>query len=159
MATVGEINGQISELRSKLAVAKMLVLYLKTNYMPADGGQAEMFVTRTDFGRVPADHIELTSADLVEYMDGLQKDLERLENTPIAELLKEAVVPTSHAVVATVAPEPQKTEATPAPKPVAPAVKANGNGHPKPVAKEVPSGTGSRSQDPPVASAAPAGKS
>jgi len=158
MATVGEINGQISELRSKIAVAKMLVLYLKTNYMPADGGMAEMFVTRSDHGRVPADHIEMTSADLVEYMDGLQTSLTRLENTPIAELLKEPVVPATPTVVTSAAEpkaEPQKTEA----KPAAPAAKTNGNGHVKPVAKESPSGPGDRNQNPPAPAAAPAGKS
>ena len=154
MATVGEINGQISELRSKLAVAKMLVLYLKTNYMPADGGLAEMFVTRTDHGRVPAEHIELCSADLVEYMDGLQASLTKLENTPIAELLKEPVVPVTQPVVTPTA-ESLKSEAKIEAKS---STKANGN-HVKPVVKESPSGPGDRSQNQPAPAAAPAGKS
>lgn len=143
MPTVGQINEEISRLRSKIAVTKGIVLHLKTNYMPADGGNAEMFFVRTDFGRVPAEHVELTVADLVAYLDGLQIELLKWEATPVGEPPKEAVMPT----------EPEVAKPTVEVK-VAPKT----NGHPaKP--KETPIGTANRSQDQPATGPAPAGKS
>ena len=83
MTTVGQINEKISSLRSKIAVTEGVVLYLKTHYMPGENSTPEMHFTRSDYGKVPADHIEKTIADYVEYLDSLKIDLAKLENTEI----------------------------------------------------------------------------
>jgi hypothetical protein len=142
MLTVGQINEQISLLRSKIAVTEGIVLYLKTHYMPSDGGPAEMHFTRSDYGKVPPSHVERTIADYVEYLDSLKIELARLEDVPIA------VPEDTPKLAAGQHAEPKKTP----PKPQGPKAVAKPNGQlTKPQAhKEAPSGTARGSEDQPA---------
>ena len=84
MPTVGQITDKISELRSKVAITDGLILHLKTNYLPSDGGDAEMHFTRAaDNGIVSASHVESAIADLVEHLDTLKHELHQWENLTV----------------------------------------------------------------------------
>jgi hypothetical protein len=91
MSTFREINKKISELRSKIAVAEGLVLYLKTHYLPHEltKAPAEMHFTRDDYGRVPYDHIASYSVDLVDHLDTLKYELNQLEESPTSQVPQE----------------------------------------------------------------------
>jgi len=150
MLTVGQLNEQISLLRSKIAVTEGIVLYLKTHYMPSDGGPAEMYFTRSDYGKVPPSHIERTIADYVEYLDSLKIELVRLEEVPIAvpeDTPKLAVG--QHAELKKVPPKPQGPKAV---------VKPNGQLAKPQARKEAPSGTARGSEDQPAAQQQVAGR-
>jgi hypothetical protein len=151
MLTVGQINEKISTLRSKIAVTQGLVLYLKSHYMPSDGTTAEMHFTRSDYGKVPPDHVEATIADYVDYLDTLKIELEKWENTPISTPEPSKLTPGQEPVPPP-APAPEQ-------KPVA---KANG-GQPAPAKpatrKEALHAAQRSGQDQPAArQPAPAGK-
>jgi hypothetical protein len=118
MATVAQISEKISKLRSKIAVTEAVVLYLKTNYLPTDSVEAEMRVTRADFAVVPADHIEMSITDYVDYIDDLRAQLDEWENLSVE------------------IPVPKKAEAKEKPEPE------------KKRKKEAPSGTARGHQDP-----------
>lgn len=84
--TAGQILTTVSELRSKIAILKLLVVHLQTNYMRADDDDderapPEMYVEREDFARVPDEHIALGVSDLLSLIVGYQRELAEWEGT------------------------------------------------------------------------------
>jgi hypothetical protein len=118
MLTVGQLNAQISLLRSKIAVTEGLILYLKTHYMPSEAGDADpemSFHREDDYGRVPPGHINSSIEDYVDYLDGLRAKLSELEGTGvIPEAIKPVEPPVLEEGKTTEAEEPPPAP-TPAP--------------------------------------------
>jgi hypothetical protein len=80
MPTVGQIADKISELKSRIAIAEGLQLYLRANYMSSDAGEPEMTFTRDDWATVPEAHIKTHLADVDEQLNEYREELEAWEN-------------------------------------------------------------------------------
>jgi hypothetical protein len=63
--TAGAASNKIIELKSKLAIYASWVELIKANYLPYDGGAAEVTVTRDDDGGVCSEqHFQAVLADI-----------------------------------------------------------------------------------------------
>lgn len=71
---------KISEIRSKISVFEGLILYLRTNYLSSDTGDAEMRYTRSDHASVPEAHVEATIHELETKISEYRDELEQWEN-------------------------------------------------------------------------------
>lgn len=79
----GTVVYKISEIRSKISVFEGLVLYLRTNYLSSDSGEAEMRYTRTDYATVPEAHVEMSIHELEAKIGEFRDELEQWENLPL----------------------------------------------------------------------------
>lgn len=62
--TAGAASNKIIELKSKLAIYSSWVELIKANYLPYDGGAAEVVVTRDDGGICSEQHFQAVLADV-----------------------------------------------------------------------------------------------
>lgn len=75
--TAAAIASQISELRSKIAVYRVLSSNLLSNYLESDAGAAEMNITREDGAVVLNEHVEAVVAELSQRISDLEEVLTR----------------------------------------------------------------------------------
>jgi hypothetical protein len=76
----GAVISKISEIRSKIAIFEGLILYLRTNYLSSDTGDAEMRYTRSDHASVPESHVESSIHELETTISEYRDQLEEWEN-------------------------------------------------------------------------------
>lgn len=79
----GTVVDKISGIRSKISVFEGLVLYLRTNYLSSDSGNAEMRFTRSDYATVPENHVEASIHELEAKIGEFRDELEEWENLPL----------------------------------------------------------------------------
>lgn len=85
MLTVGQINERISELRSKIAVTEGMILHIRATYIPSESAEAELYFTRSDYGRVPVLHINKALADYTDYVLSLEAEIQMLESQEVRQ--------------------------------------------------------------------------
>lgn len=76
----GAVISKISEIRSKIAIFEGLILYLRTNYLSSETGDAEMRYTRSDHASVPEAHVEASIHELETTISEYRDQLEEWEN-------------------------------------------------------------------------------
>jgi hypothetical protein len=76
----GTVVDRISGIRSRISVFEGLVLYLRTNYLSSDSGNAEMRFTRSDYATVPEPHVESSIHELEAKIGEFRDELEEWEN-------------------------------------------------------------------------------
>jgi hypothetical protein len=77
--TAGAASNKITELRSKLAIYKNWVETIRANYLPCDGGDAEIRITRDDGGSCVESHFLAVIADVEEKCDEIREELAQWE--------------------------------------------------------------------------------
>lgn len=80
--TAGEVADTISEIRSKIRVYETLCDQIKANYLPSDGGPAELRIERADGAFVTQTHMESVLGEFEERITTLQGELEEWEQLP-----------------------------------------------------------------------------
>lgn len=83
---ISTIIDKISENRSKIAVYKMLLLHIGSNYCGSDAGPAESRVVREDAAVVPAKDLQSVVLDITETVLSLKAELSEWENMTVASL-------------------------------------------------------------------------
>lgn len=78
--TAGAASAKISELRSKLAIYNAWVELINANYMPCDGGPAEVHITREDGGTATEAHFTAVLEDIEHKCAELREELVEWEN-------------------------------------------------------------------------------
>jgi hypothetical protein len=73
--SAGAAAAKISELKSKLAIYDTIKDVIRANYLPSDGGAAELRVMRADGSSAAPDHFDSVLADLDEKSDELLQEL------------------------------------------------------------------------------------
>ena len=76
----GTVIDKISEIRSRISVLEGLILYLRTNYLSSDSGDAEMRFSRSDYATVPEVHVESTINEIEVKISEARDELENWEN-------------------------------------------------------------------------------
>lgn len=104
--TAGDIAETLSELRSKIRVFEAFCDQIKANYLPSDGGAAELRLERVDGAFVTQLHMESVLSEFEERIVALQGELEEYEQLPIQ----------MNSGDATEADEDEEPEEAPAPK-------------------------------------------
>lgn len=79
MITAGAASEKISELRSKLAIHMAWAELIEANYLPADAGEAEAFISRSDGGRVSEAHFRSFLEDAEQRCVELRDELAEWE--------------------------------------------------------------------------------
>ena len=81
--SAGAAAAKISELKSKLAIYETLKDVIKANYLPSDGGSAELRVMRADGSSAAPDHFNSVLEDLDEKSEELAQELRDWEGMMI----------------------------------------------------------------------------
>jgi hypothetical protein len=84
MTTAGEIADTISLLRSKIKVYETLKQNLQANYMPSDGGPAEIRIERKDGAVVTSTHLATVVNEFDEKIEELHEELREWEGLRFA---------------------------------------------------------------------------
>jgi uncharacterized membrane protein len=77
--TAGAASEKINELKSKLAIYKSLVELIHANYIPSDGGAAEVRITRDDGGSATDAHFASVLEDIEGKCVELREELAEWE--------------------------------------------------------------------------------
>ena len=74
---VNEVLSKVSEKLSRISVLHTLVRHLETHYVGLDSGAGdpEQYITRSDHGVVPQEHIQVEIARLQEEIASLQAEI------------------------------------------------------------------------------------
>lgn len=81
--TAGSVVDKVSEIRSKIAVFEGLLLYLRSNYLSSDAGDAEMRFARADYATVPEAHVEGAMHELETRLKDFRDELHQWENLSV----------------------------------------------------------------------------
>lgn len=117
---VSEMLSKVSEKMSRVAVLRALIEHLEVHYVGLDSGTGapSMYMTRSDYGIVPQDHILLAVSHLYEEVDLQETELLEWEKLLVVSsdeikvlAAKSSKVKASKAKRATTAPKKRRAHA------------------------------------------------
>lgn len=111
--TAGEIAETISTIRSKIRVYETLKRLLEANYLPSDGGLAELRIDRSDGAYVTEKHFGSVLEEFEERLEALAEELKEWEGLVFSTSTEDTGEDSEEAEEESPAPEKKKPAATP----------------------------------------------